>query len=265
VIDVMNEEYAGLGGLIADSERARASGIGPGVSRRALDVVVSGIGLAVAAVPLLVVLLLVRLESPGSALFRQIRVGQGGRLFTLYKVRSMRAGASGPDYTAVGDPRVTRLGGLLRRTSIDELPQLWNVLRGDMTLVGPRPETPVLAVGYPQACRWVFAHRPGLTGPAQVRMRDADVLGPAAEATAEFYLNRIVPARNAFEFAFLADPTVRATLGVIADTVRHLLGRPVRASRQPVRASAEVLPDFPAAGERRQGPQTWPAGGRIGH
>jgi lipopolysaccharide/colanic/teichoic acid biosynthesis glycosyltransferase len=205
----------------------RGTGIPPGASRRALDLAVAVIGLLVISMPLLVLMAAVRLESRGPALFRQNRVGQGGRLFTLYKLRSMRVGVAGPEYTAAGDPRVTRLGGLLRRTSADELPQLWNVLCGHMTLVGPRPETPALAAGYPQSCRWIFAHRPGLTGPAQVRMRDADVLGSAEEATPEVYLNLVVPARNVYEAQYLAKPSFGATLGVIGDTVRHLLGKPV--------------------------------------
>jgi lipopolysaccharide/colanic/teichoic acid biosynthesis glycosyltransferase len=201
------------------------SGIAPSAARRMLDAVLALTGLVIAGPLLLVLMLAVRLESPGPALFRQIRLGQGGRPFTLYKLRSMRVDATGPDFTPTGDPRVTRLGGFLRRTSLDELPQLWHVLRGDMTLVGPRPETPALAAGYPATCRWVFAHRPGLTGPAQIRLRDADVLGPAQQATLDAYLTLIVPARTRIEATFLSRPTLRATVRVLADTVRHLLGR----------------------------------------
>jgi lipopolysaccharide/colanic/teichoic acid biosynthesis glycosyltransferase len=201
------------------------SGIAPSPARRALDAVLALAGLAIAGLPLLVLMLAVRLESPGPALFRQVRLGQGGRPFTLYKLRSMRVDSTGPDFTATGDPRVTRLGRFLRRTSLDELPQLWHVLRGDMTLVGPRPETPALAAGYPAASRWVFAHRPGLTGPAQIRLRDADVLGPVQQATLDAYLNLIVPARTRIEETFLARPTLWATLRVLVDTARHLSGR----------------------------------------
>lgn len=202
-------------------------GIGPGPARRALDIAVGLVGLTLGGLPLLALLLAVRLTSPGPALFRQVRVGQGGRPFTLLKIRSMRVDHAGPEITVAGDPRVTRLGRFLRATSIDELPQLWHVLRGEMTLVGPRPETPALAAGYPTECRWVFAYRPGLTGPAQVRLRDADVLPPGMPVDAGFYLSRVVPARTAIEARFLARPTLRATFQVLADTVRHLLGRPV--------------------------------------
>ena len=215
----------------------RRPGVPPSRTRRLLDVLVALAGLAVCGLPMLLLLLAVRLGSPGPALFRQVRVGQGGRPFTLYKIRSMRVGGTGPELTAAADPRVTRLGRLLRATSLDELPQLWNVLRGQMTLVGPRPETPALAAGYPRDCRWVFAHRPGLTGPAQVRMRDADVLGPGAVVDTASYLRQIVPARAAIERSFLKRADLRATLGVLLDTVRHLLGRPL-----PVRPG---LPSFP--------------------
>ena len=95
--------------------------------------VVAASSLVVVALPLLALALAVRLESSGPAVFRQQRIGQGGRPFTLYKLRTMRVGVSGPDYTTADDRRVTRLGRVLRRTSLDELPQLWHVLRGQMT------------------------------------------------------------------------------------------------------------------------------------
>jgi lipopolysaccharide/colanic/teichoic acid biosynthesis glycosyltransferase len=191
--------------------------------------VVAGLaGLAVAGLPLLALMLAVRLTSPGPALFRQVRVGQGGRPFALIKLRSMRTGSAGPEITRADDPRVTRLGGFLRATSLDELPQLWHVLRGTMTLVGPRPETPALAARYAPEHQWIFRYRPGLTGPAQVRLRDRDVLAPGVPVDTESYLTLLVPRRVALDAGFLAHPTLRATAGVLADTVRHLLGRAPR-------------------------------------
>ncbi|MBX3472300.1 MAG: exopolysaccharide biosynthesis polyprenyl glycosylphosphotransferase [Planctomycetes bacterium] len=111
-----------------------------GLGKRAFDVVAGGALLVLAAPLLLALGLLVRLTSPGPALYRQERVGWGGRRFFMLKLRTMRHDAEGPTRTLRDDPRRTRLGALLRRTSLDELPQLWNVLRGDMSLVGPRPE-----------------------------------------------------------------------------------------------------------------------------
>ena len=134
-----------------------------------------------------------RLSTGGSAIYRQLRVGQGGIPFTLFKFRTMRARKAGPEVTAPGDDRVTRLGALLRKTSIDELPQLVNVLRGDMTLVGPRPETVSLARRYPEELQFVFRYRPGITGPSQVLVRDEKVLGQVADVE-NFYLTELRPA-----------------------------------------------------------------------
>jgi lipopolysaccharide/colanic/teichoic acid biosynthesis glycosyltransferase len=203
-------------------------GIAPGKLHRAMDLVVSSAVLILSGIPLVLLMALIRLESRGPALFRQIRVGQGERTFTLLKLRSMRMGHSGPEITSTKDNRVTRLGRFVRRTSLDELPQLINVLRGEMTLVGPRPETPALAVAYPVHCRWIFAYRPGLTGPSQVRMRDSDVVGPAVRDPIEGYLRLVVPARARIDSRYLACPSILATLAVMVDTVKHILGMEVR-------------------------------------
>lgn len=203
-------------------------GLKPGRARRLLDVLVSVAALAITGVPLLILMALIRLESAGSPLFRQVRVGQGERVFTLLKLRTMRSGAGGPEITSARDTRVTRIGRLLRKFSVDELPQLINVLRGDMTLVGSRPETPALADGYPPECRWVFAYRPGLTGPAEVRLRDPDVLDADGTASVGSYLRSVVPARARTEARYLACPSMPATFAVLTDTVRHMAGLEIR-------------------------------------
>jgi lipopolysaccharide/colanic/teichoic acid biosynthesis glycosyltransferase len=199
-------------------------------SRRALDVAAAGGALVVLSPVLALCALLVRLETPGPVLFRQMRVGEGGRPFTMLKFRSMRIGAGGPLVTAPGDRRVTRIGSFLRSTSLDELPQLINVLRGDMTLVGPRPEVPELAAQYPQECRVVFDFRPGITGPAQVRYRDDAVLAPGADALdpaslEQHYLHTVVPERVEADLGYLREPSFRRTLAVLAETVRYLFGQ----------------------------------------
>ncbi|MDH6108527.1 lipopolysaccharide/colanic/teichoic acid biosynthesis glycosyltransferase [Kitasatospora sp. MAP12-15] len=195
----------------------------PGRARRFLDVV-TGLSALLLLSPLLLVLaVVVRASSAGPVLFRQQRVGERGRLFTLYKFRSMRAGATGPEVTGRGDPRVTRVGRLLRATSLDELPQLLNLLRGDMTLVGPRPETPALARRYPPQCRWVFAYRPGLTGPVQLR---ANELAAAPQGVADpeaYYLEVLVPQRVALDSEYLATSSIAGDLAVVLRTVGHLL------------------------------------------
>lgn len=204
------------------------AGIPPGAARRTLDILGALAGLVLLFPLLLLVYVLVRLGSPGRGIFRQVRVGQGGRPFTMLKFRTMRVNATGSSLTAGRDPRLTRLGVLLRRTSVDELPQLWNVLCGHMTLIGPRPETPDLAARYPADCQWVFAHRPGLSGLAQLRLRDFDVLDPGEETDEQAYLDKVVPARLAIEARYLERPTLRATTRAIADTFLHIVGVALR-------------------------------------
>jgi lipopolysaccharide/colanic/teichoic acid biosynthesis glycosyltransferase len=210
------------------SRASAATGDGARVSsgRRALDVAVSLTALVTLLPILLALAVLVRCTSRGPVLFRQVRVGAGGRPFVMLKFRSMSAGTpGGPQVTTQTDQRITALGQVLRRTSLDELPQLVNVLRGDMTLVGPRPETVDLAARYPEDCRWVLQHAPGLTGPCQIRLRDRDVLPPGPVDAEEYYLSVLVPRRVAMDTTFLGRPTITATLAVLLETVGYLAGR----------------------------------------
>ena len=197
--------------------------VAPSRKRRLLDIAVALVGLGI-SLPLLVVIAAAsRLSTHGSAIYTQVRVGQGGVAFAMYKFRSMRNGLSGPEITTPGDRRVTRVGALLRATSLDELPQLFNVLRGEMTLVGPRPETVALALRYAPDWRVVFAHRPGLTGPVQVTFRDA--VPDGLEDVETYYLTELLPKRVAFDLAYLADPTFASTLSLMFATTRHVVSR----------------------------------------
>ncbi len=142
--------------------------------RRALDVLLSAIGLAGAAPIMALAALAIRLESPGPAIYRQRRVGRDGREFDVLKLRTMVDGAEviGAGYAVdAGDARITRVGAILRRTSLDELPNLLNVLRGEMSLIGPRPTLPHQVAAYTERQRGRLAVRPGLTGWAQVNGR----------------------------------------------------------------------------------------------
>ncbi|MBU6427494.1 MAG: sugar transferase [Cyanobacteria bacterium REEB65] len=122
---------------------------------------------------LLLVALAVRIDSPGPALFTQDRVGRFGRRFRIYKFRTMRTDLSGPLLTQTNDPRITRLGRFLRRTSLDEFPQLWNIFIGQMSFIGPRPEVPgIVATEYTPEQKGVLNVRPGLSGWSQVHGRD---------------------------------------------------------------------------------------------
>jgi lipopolysaccharide/colanic/teichoic acid biosynthesis glycosyltransferase len=142
--------------------------------RRAFDVVVAAFGLVVGAPVMAAAALAIRLESPGPVVYRQLRVGKDGREFDMLKLRTMVQGAEGLGAGMAvneGDPRITRVGAFLRRTSIDELPNLVNVLRGEMAIVGPRPTIPVQVAQYTERQRGRLAVKPGLTGWAQVQGR----------------------------------------------------------------------------------------------
>ena len=155
------------------------------MAKRALDITVAAVLLVLAAPLMLLIALAIKLDSPGPVIFRQRRVGKDGRLFTFYKFRGMVADAEarlhevahlnevdGPIFKSRRDPRVTRVGRVLRRTSLDELPQLWNVLRGDMSLVGPRPPLPTEVTRYEPWQRDRLLVPGGITGLWQVSGRN---------------------------------------------------------------------------------------------
>ena len=160
----------------AGNAQAASADPGPGPLARTLDVFLAVLLLLATWPMFLVGILLVKLSSPGPVWYSQTRLGRGGKPFQIYKIRTMHHDCerfSGPAWSANGDPRVFRVGRLLRRTHIDELPQLWNILRGDMSLVGPRPERPEFV---PQLEKVLPCYRqrlsvqPGLTGLAQVHL-----------------------------------------------------------------------------------------------
>jgi lipopolysaccharide/colanic/teichoic acid biosynthesis glycosyltransferase len=194
----------------------------------------------VLAAPLLAVAALLIWATDGRPVFfHQVRVGEGGRPFRLCKLRSMRLGPDGPAVTARRDVRITRVGAVLRRTSVDELPQLWHVFRGQMTLVGPRPESLELAARYPADCRSVLTARPGLTGPAQLRFREDSAVPPDPGTDVEtWYLTTVVPLRTAADREYLARPTLVETVRYLALTALFVVGlvnlqRPVMANPEP--------------------------------
>jgi lipopolysaccharide/colanic/teichoic acid biosynthesis glycosyltransferase len=158
--------------IFSDGFRTSRLGV---FGKRAVDIAVSAIGLLMTSPLLLLCAIAIRLDTPGSVFFAQERVGKGGKLFSVRKLRSMRDDAEaecGPVWTQTDDGRVTRVGKFLRKTRLDEVPQLWNVLRGEMSLVGPRPERPEfvesLSMRYPYfALRESF--KPGVTGWAQIQ------------------------------------------------------------------------------------------------
>jgi lipopolysaccharide/colanic/teichoic acid biosynthesis glycosyltransferase len=148
-----------------------------------LDLVFAIVGLVVTFPLTVAISIAIRLSSRGPALHKARRCGRNGEPFVLYKFRSMRldAASSGPGITAAGDRRVTGVGRFLRSTKLDELPQLWNVLRGDMSIVGPRPEDPRYVDWYTAEQREILRWRPGVTSPASVTYRNEETILAAAE------------------------------------------------------------------------------------
>lgn len=197
--------------------------------KRLFDFAVALVALYVLTLPMLAIALWIKLDSPGPVLFRQVRVGRWGNLFHIWKFRTMVADAParGPAVTAAADPRITRAGRFLRATKLDELPQLVNVLLGQMSLVGPRPEVPQYVALYPPALReQVLSVRPGLTDPVSLAYADeAQRLAAAADPERE-YREVILPAKLQAAAAYVARASLWTDLGVLLRTAgRAVTGR----------------------------------------
>ena len=191
--------------------------------KRLFDLVCSALGLLVLAPLLLLSAVWIKLDSPGPVLFRQTRVGRHGVPFTIHKFRTMRV-EPGAAITVGADPRITRAGHFLRQTKLDELPQLWDVLRGAMSLVGPRPELPSYVVLYPADLRErVLAVRPGITDPASLAFsHEAELLAAAADPERE-YREVILPAKLQLSAEYAAQATLATDLRLIARTLARVL------------------------------------------
>lgn len=193
-------------------------------AKRVFDIAVSS-GLLIATSPLLaVVAVAVKVDSPGPVIFRQTRVGRHGRAFHIHKFRTMTAGRTGPLVTTAGDARVTRVGRLLRASKLDELPQLVDVLRGSMSLVGPRPEVPQYVELWPAEAReLILSVRPGITDPATVQLRwESDVLARQAEPE-RYYAEVLLPAKAAAYVDYVEHRTFRGDLRILVSTAREVV------------------------------------------
>ena len=201
------------------------SDIAPG--KRLFDIAVSLTALVLLVPVLAVIALLVKLGSPGPVLYRQQRVSRGGRLFELLKFRTMVVGADrmAANVSATGDPRVTRVGAFLRKSYLDELPQLLNVLRGDMSLVGPRPETPEFVALYSPEERRVLTVRPGLAGPSTLAFMDeADLLAAAPDPVA-FYTTTVLHDRVRADLTYLERRSIGYDIRLLATQVLSIVRR----------------------------------------
>ncbi|MDA3959833.1 MAG: sugar transferase [Planctomycetota bacterium] len=191
----------------------------PVPGKRGFDLMIACAALACAWPLVLAMGFLVRREDGGSAVFCQQRVGRSGHLFTIFKLRTMGNG-SGRAITVGADPRITRIGALLRRTKLDELPQLYNIIRGDMSLVGLRPEVPAYVERYDAKQRALLLRRPGLTDPASIRYRsESDLLAMAKDPEA-LYLTRIMPDKLRVAQGFARGETLSWDWRILWRTVR---------------------------------------------
>jgi lipopolysaccharide/colanic/teichoic acid biosynthesis glycosyltransferase len=197
------------------------------MAKRLFDLIAAGLGLALLALPGLLVALAIKLDSPGPVFFRQERVGRGGRPFRIHKFRTMRVDAERQGQLTVGaDARITRVGAFLRAHRLDELPQLIDVLQGTMSLVGPRPEVPRYVAHYPAALKdVVLSVRPGITDPASLRFRNESAQLAAAADPEREYIDVILPAKLACAADYAAHASLWTDLGVVLRTLRVLLTR----------------------------------------
>ena len=193
--------------------------------KRSFDVLCAALGLLILLVPGLLVAAWVKLDSPGPVFFRQERVGRGGRLFRIHKFRTMRVDAPslGPQITIGADPRITRSGQWLRASKVDELPQLLDVLRGEMSLVGPRPEVPRYVALYPAELRErVLSVRPGITDPASLSFRHESELLAASDNPEQTYVEQVLPQKLQLSADYIRRATLGRDLVVILQTLRVL-------------------------------------------
>ena len=213
--------------------------------KRVFDIALA-IPASLVAAPIVVVsALLVRLDSRGPVFYRGWRTGLGGRPFRIYKLRTMEADAdtAGPEITRANDQRVTRIGRMLRRTKIDELPQLFNVLSGHMSLVGPRPEHPNYVRLYTPEQRRVLEVKPGMTSLASILYADEQdlLVGENAEKT---YVDVVMPEKLEIDRRYVEGQSLRTDFVILLRTARLMLTRSLLPRRRPTSRTSSLYSDF---------------------
>lgn len=190
-------------------------------AKRSLDVVASLIGLVLLSPVLLVISILVKLDSPGPVFYRGVRAGRDGEPFKMLKFRTMVANADkiGGPSTSDDDPRVTRVGRFLRKYKLDEIPQLINVLKGDMSLVGPRPEVLSEVEKYTSEERQLLSVRPGITDWASIEFNDEGAILEGAEDPHQAYLEKIRPGKVRLGLKYVRERSFWVDLKILAQTV----------------------------------------------
>jgi lipopolysaccharide/colanic/teichoic acid biosynthesis glycosyltransferase len=192
--------------------------------KRLLDILAAVAGLTLLAPLLAAVALLIKLDSPGPVFFKQQRVGKGFRPFWIYKFRTMKVDPDGGPVLTIGaDRRITRAGALLRRSKIDELPQLINILKGDMTIVGPRPEVPRYVEAFHRDYEEILKVRPGLTDLASLKYRDESALLGQSGDPEEEYLRRILPDKIRLAKDYIHRSSLRFDINLIGKTLLRVV------------------------------------------
>jgi lipopolysaccharide/colanic/teichoic acid biosynthesis glycosyltransferase len=197
-----------------------------GFGKRLIDVAVSCLAVLLLSPLLLLVALLVKCTSPGPVFYSQERVGKGAKVFRILKFRSMIAGADakGPSITSSGDTRVTPFGALLRKFKIDEFPQLWNVLKGEMSIVGPRPELPEYVANYSQVQRRVLAVRPGITDIASIQYRHEEEILGRNNNPQEYYRSVVLPHKLELNLMYIRKMSFATDTRLVLETVKSIFG-----------------------------------------
>lgn len=196
------------------------------VVKRMLDVGVAAGALTIGAPVWLLIAVAIKLDSRGPVIYRSSRVGRDGGLFAIYKFRTMIDNAlRGPRITASNDLRITRVGRLLRSTKLDEIPQVFNVLRGEMSLVGPRPEDPVYVTGYSPEQREILRYRPGITSPASVAFRHEEAWLASCRDEAELNgrYKVVLDRKIRLDLNYFRQASIRGDIGVMRSTAIAIL------------------------------------------
>lgn len=190
--------------------------------KRLFDLTLSLVALLLLSPVLLLVYLLIRIKMPdGSPIFKQKRVGRYGKLFTMYKFRSMSVHHGGSSVSVAGEARITPLGAKLRRYKIDELPELWNILKGDMSLVGPRPDVPGYADKLEGEDRKVLELRPGITGPASLKYANEEEILAKVDNPQEYNDTVIFPDKVKINIEYYKHHTLLGDIKLIYQTISH--------------------------------------------
>lgn len=189
--------------------------------KRTFDFIAAVIGLILLSPYFIIVSILVKLNSRGPIFYGGKRVGQGGGVFTMYKFRTMVTDAEslGPSVTYDEDPRITRVGHWLRKARLDEFPQLWNVLKGDMSLVGPRPEAVYYFERYTDEQKQIFQVKPGMTGMTQIRFRHEEDLLTNPETLDRDYLEKVLPPKVALDLDYIKRQSFWLDISLIFETL----------------------------------------------